>query len=103
MRLKVAAKSVKYYNSIDRPLTANIMAWDKRLNNFNMEWEYLQEMKKGNDDSSPLIISKTLPIDKWFESHETYCTTCVGQSGCTLSWIYREESAVPAAEALAPD
>ena len=60
-------------------------------------------MKKGNDDSSLPIISKTLPIDKWFESHETYCTTYVGQSGCTLSWIYREDSDVPAAEALAPD
>ena len=60
-------------------------------------------MKKGNDDSYLPIISKTLPIDKCFEAHETYCTTYVGQSGCTLSWIYREESAVPAAEALAPD
>ena len=47
MRLKVAAKVVKYYNSIDRPLTANIMAWDKCLKNFKMEWESLQEMKKG--------------------------------------------------------
>ena len=85
MRLKVAAKSVKYYNSIDCPLTANIMAWDKRLKNFKMEWESLQEMKKGNDDSSLPIISKTLPIEKWFEAHKTYCTTYVGQIGCTLS------------------
>ena len=42
MRLKVAAKAVKYYNSIDCPLTANIMVWDKRLKNFKMEWESLQ-------------------------------------------------------------
>ena len=69
MHLKVAAKSVKYFNSIDRPLTANIRTWDNRLNNFKMEWEFLQEMKKGNDDSSLAIISKTLPIDKWFEAH----------------------------------
>ena len=79
------------------------MAWDKRLKNFKMEWESLQEMKKVNDDSSLPIILKTLPINKRFEAHETYCTTYVGQSGCTLSLIYREESAVPAAEALAPD
>ena len=79
------------------------MTWDKRLNNFKMEWEYLQEMKKGNNDSSLPIISKTLPIDKWFESFEIYCTTYIGQIGCNLSWIHREESAVPAAEALAPD
>ena len=78
MRLKVAAKSVKYYNSIDSPLTANIMAWDKRWKNFKMEWESLQEIKKGNDDSSLKIISKTLTIDKWFETHESYFTTYVG-------------------------
>ena len=42
MCLQVAAKSVKYYNSIDRPLTANIMAWGKRLKNFKNEWESLQ-------------------------------------------------------------
>ena len=42
MRLKVAAKAVNYYNSIDRPLTANMMTWDKRLKNFKMEWDSLQ-------------------------------------------------------------
>ena len=103
MRLKVDTKAVKYFNSIDRPLTMNMMTWDNYLRNFKMEWEYLQEMKKGNNDSSLPIILKTLPIDKWFEAHKTYCTTYVGQSGCTLSWIYREESDVPTAEALAPD
>ena len=103
MCLKVATKAVKYYNSINRPLTANIIVWDKRLNNFKMEWEYLQEMKKVNNDSSLPIILRTLPIDKWFEAHKTYFTTYAGQSGCNMYWIYREESAVPAAEALAPD
>ena len=78
----------------------NIITWDKCLKSFKMEWNSLQEMKKGNNNLSLPIISKTLPIDKWFEAHKTYCTTYVGQSGCTLSWIYREESAVPAAEAL---
>ena len=80
-----------------------MMTWDKRLKNFKLVWDSLQKMKMGNDDSSLPIISKTLPIDKWFDAHEKYCTTYVHQSGCTLSWIYREESAVPAAEALAPD
>ena len=78
MRLKVAAKAVKYYNSINHLLTANIMAWDKSLKNFKMEWESLQEMKKGNEDSSLPIVLKTLPIDKWFEAHKIYCTTYVG-------------------------
>ena len=85
MRLKVDARTVKYFNSIDRPLTANMMTWEKRLKNFNMEWESLQETKKGNDNSPLPIILKTLPIDKWFEAHETYFTTYVGQSGSTLS------------------
>ena len=103
MRLKVDAKAVKYFSSIDRPLTAAMMTWDKLLNNFKLEWDSLQEMEMGNDDSSLPIISKTFPIEKWFDAHETYCTNYVGQSGCTLSWIYRDKSAVPAAEALAPD
>ena len=38
MRIKLDAKAVKYFNSIDRPLTANIIAWDKLLKNFKMEW-----------------------------------------------------------------
>ena len=46
MRLKVAAKAVQYFNSIDRPLTVNIITWDKCLKSFKMEWNSLQEMKK---------------------------------------------------------
>ena len=52
MCLKVAAKAVKYFSSIDCPLTAAMMKWDKRLKNFKLEWDSLQEMKMVNDDSS---------------------------------------------------
>ena len=67
MRLKSAAKAVKYYERVGRALTADMLTMT-RLNNFKEEYDSLQERKNANDDSSLPIISTKLPIAEWFEA-----------------------------------
>ena len=100
MRLKVSAKAVEYYSKTDCPLTAKIMTYKQRLNNFKAEWDSLQERKAANDDSALPIIYKTLPITQSFEAHEYFNSNFIGQSGCPISWILRDNVVVSVSEAL---
>ena len=49
MRLKSAAKAVKYYERVGRALTADMLTMT-RLNNFKEEYDSLQERKNGYED-----------------------------------------------------
>ena len=100
MRLNMSAKAVGYYSKTDRPLTAPGITYEQRLNNFKAEWDSLQERKAANNDSALPIISKNFPITQWFEAHKAFNFNYIGQSGCPLSWIFRDNVAVSVAETL---
>lgn len=103
MRLKTAAQVVLFYNRTGRALTAPCLTW-ARMSNFKVEWESLKEQKDSNDDGSLPVISQKLFITNFFEAYETFVGNFIGQSGCPLSWIYRQDAAVPAvAPALEAD
>ena len=103
MRLKVAAQVVLFYDRTNRPLTAQNLTW-VRLKTFKTEWESLKEQKTANDEGSLPVISNKLSIANFFEAYETFAGNFIGQSGCPLTWIYRQDVAVPAAApALAVD
>ena len=99
-RLKVSAKAVEYYSKTDRSLMAPGITYEQRLKNFKADWDSLQERKVANNDSALPIISKTLPITQWFEVHEAFNSNYIVQSGCPLSWIFRDNVAVAMTEAL---
>ena len=100
MRLKVSAKALEYYSKTEFPVTAPGITYKQRLKNFKAEWDSLQERKADNNDSDLPIISKTLTITLWFEAHEAFNSNYIGQSGCPLSWIFRDNVAVAVVEAL---
>ena len=103
MRLKTAAQVVLFYNRTGRALTAPSLTW-ARMSNFKVEWESLKEQKDSNDEGSLPVISQKLFITNFFEAYETFVGNFIGQSGCPLSWIYRQDAAVPAvAPALEAD
>ena len=103
LRLKTAAKVVLYYNRTGRPLTAASLTW-ARMSNFKIEWDSLKEQKDSNDEGSLPVISQKLFITSFFEAYETFVSNFIGQSGCPLGWIYRDNDAVPAiAPLLAAD
>ena len=100
MRFKVSAKAVDYDSKTDRQLTTPGMTYEQRLKNFKAEWDSLQERKAENDDSALPIIYKNLPITQWFEAHKAFNSNYIGQSGCPLIWIFRDNVSVAMAEAL---
>ena len=93
LRLKVASKVVEFYMRTARPLTAANMRW-VRLSNFKIEWDTLIDRKKKNDELTLPTISRTLPIVPFFEAYDTFVDEFVGQAGCPIQWIYRENAAV---------
>ena len=100
MRLKVSEKAVEYYPKTDRPLTAPDITYKQRLKNFKAEWDSIQERKADKDDSALTIIYNNFPITQWFEEHEAFNSNYIGQSRCTLSWIFRDNVAVAVAEEI---
>ena len=103
LRLKVASKVVEYYDRTERTLTASSMMWS-RLANFKVEWDTLVDRKKKNDELTLPTVTKSLPIVPFFEAYDTFVEEFIGQAGCPLKWIYREnDNVVIPAPAQMPD
>ena len=66
-RLKVAAKAVRYYNSIGRPLTPANMHYSNCLKNFEVQWKSLKE-KMDKDEPDVPKVTRSLAVTKWSES-----------------------------------
>ena len=60
-QLIVASHAVRYYNTTGRPLTAALMRWNPRLQNFALAWKSLQERKEEERPKTP-GISRQLQI-----------------------------------------
>ena len=63
-RLTNACHMVRYYNAVNRPLTAQNMKWNPTGKNFELQWKALNQVKDEDDPDVPKI-SKSLPIMKW--------------------------------------
>ena len=95
-RLKVACQLVRYYVTINRPITAANIRWVRVLKNFKIQWDALTRRKEEDRADTPLI-SKALPILKWLPAFQDHLSQCVGVRDIPLSHVTRATVAVPAA------
>ena len=88
MCLKVSAVAVDYYPKTSIPLAAVNMAWDQRLQNFQVEIIYLLERNKGNNESFLPIISNKLSITNFFEAYDTFAGDYI-ETKCPINLVLR--------------
>lgn len=96
MRLKVAAIAVRYYQTVDRSLTVNGMAWNNALKNFREHWKALCDRKKEDAPDIPKI-GKNLVVTKWSEAFSDFLHRVIGVRTIPLAYVIRDEVEVPAA------
>ena len=95
-RLKVAARAVRYYLMVGRPINASAMQWNPRLKNFELAWHSLLERKAETPPAVP-GISKILRILPWTETFQDYLCQIIGKRNIPLSYVIRDDATVPAA------
>ena len=100
-RLKVSAALVRYYDAIDRPLTAANMHYtvDKF---FILQWKAVQDMKNESDGVVPKLTRNTTCI-KWVPIMLELLGTVIGVRDVPLIYVLREDELVAAAMALLTD
>jgi hypothetical protein len=101
-RLLAACDMVRYYEMIDRELSAPNMRWEPVIKNFTQQWKALKDRK---DDEAPEVpkISKTLSIIKWTEAFTDFLHRKIGVRMVPLAYVVRELIAVPAPPPLVND
>lgn len=100
-RLKVAANAVRYYEAIDRPLTAGMMHYSNCLTHFELQWNALVQRE---DDDQPDVpkITRNLKVTKWSESFSDFLHRVNGVRHAPLAYVIRANEVVAApAPALA--
>jgi hypothetical protein len=70
-RLIVAAKPVRYYEMVRRPITVGNLQWTGVMKNFSEQWKAL-ETKKSSEEPEVPKITKALPVIKWTEAFGDY-------------------------------
>ena len=95
-RLKVAAKCVAYYNATGRTTSADNMSWATRISTFEVAWKALEDLKDSEGNNKLPVLTKNFPIDRWLESYANYVDQRIGVRMCPLSYVIRENEAVPA-------
>ena len=93
-RLIVAAKIIKYYESVGRPLTAANIQWTNVVKNLDEQKKALKDKVKADEPDVPKI-SKALPVIKWTEAFKYYIHLIIGIRGIPLAYIIRPEAVVP--------
>ena len=94
-RLTNACHMVRYYNAVDRPLTAQNMKWNPTGRNFELQWKALNQVKDEDDPDVPKI-SKSLPIMKWKDAFVDMLGRVVGIRDISLLYLIRQDIIVPA-------
>ena len=92
-RLIVAAKLIKYYETVGRPLTADNIQWTSVMKNFDDQKKALENKVK-NDEPDVPKISKALPVIKWTEAFKDYLHRIIGVREIPLAYIIRPEATV---------
>jgi len=95
-RLTVACYAVKFYDSVNRPITAGMMQWDPVLKNFSLQYEAMKAQKDETEPDTPRI-SKALPVMKWAEAFRDVLHRCVGVRDIPLAYVIRELEVPPVA------
>ena len=102
-RIAVACDLVRFYDTVGRDLTAANLQWTNVMKNFEIQWKALKDRKKEDIPDVPKI-SKALPVIKWTESFQDFLNRVIGVRCIPLSYVIREQEAVPAATpGLAPN
>ena len=94
IRLDGARMAVRYYEKVDRPLTAADISWPI-VKSLVEHWMALMEKKK-SDIGQPPKLTKEKPIYKWLESLDQYLSDKIGARDAPLQYLTRENVAVPA-------
>ena len=95
-RLKVAAKAVAYYLNTGRVLTAATMTWSPRLATFELAWRAIEEQQEKDSSNKLPVLHRNFAIERWIESYINYSDQRIGVRMCPLSYVLRDEAAVPA-------
>jgi hypothetical protein len=101
-RLLAACDMVRYYEMIDRELSAPNMCWEPVIKNFTQQWKALKDRKDAEAPEVPKI-SKTLSIIKWTEAFTDFLHRKIGVRMVPLAYVVRELIPVPAPPPLAND
>ena len=80
---------VRYYEMIDRELSASNMRWEPVIKNFTQQWKALSDTKDGEAPEVPKI-SKTLSIIKWTEAFTDFLHQKIGVRMVPLAYVVRE-------------
>ena len=91
-RLIVAAKLLKYYETVGRPLMAANIQWTSVMKNFDDQKKALENKMKADEPDVPKI-SKALPVIKWTEAFKDYLHRIIGVREIPLAYIIRPEVA----------
>lgn len=101
-RMKNAALVVKYYNIVQRALTAANMQ-QARLGNFKEQWEALETDIENQDQHKLPMITKYLPIVPWTEAFTNHLVVVCGVRKVPLAYCIRETVVVGNDSPLAAD
>ena len=88
-RLKVAAKAVRYYESIGRPTTAANMHYTNTLRNFELQWNSLEEKIDADEPDVPKV-TRNLAITRWSESFVDFLNQVYGVRKAPLAYVIRD-------------
>ena len=99
--LKIAAQAVRYYESVQRPLTAGSMDFATTLRNFDTQWKALEEKIERDAPSVPKI-TKNVKVTSWVESFRDHLNQVYGVRNTPLAYVIRDDEnvALPAPRLL---
>jgi hypothetical protein len=95
-RLLVLCDLVRFYQTINRDLTAANIRWNHVAKNFEEQWKALKDRKDADEPEVPKI-SKTLPVMKWTESFPDFLRQVIGVRTIPLIYVIRSVDTPPAA------
>ena len=66
-----ACELVRFYETIERPITATNLFYRPVISYFNLQWKALVDRKDGDVPEVPKV-SKGIPIVKWTEAFKDF-------------------------------
>ena len=94
-RLTAACELVKFYQAINRPLSAALLQWNPVISNFEVQYKALIEAKSQDEPDTPKISPRSLPVMKWIEAFRDVLHRCLGVRNIPLSYVIRETETPP--------
>ena len=94
LRIKAASDIVRYYETVEREITAPMMRWNPIVKNFSQHWKTLRTRMQEDKPSVPKIV-KGMHLTKWSEAFLDFLSRYVGRRSIPLSYVTRETVALP--------